>query len=84
MKWNNILPWLVPVIMAMLIGGAKLYEVIDVVDAIKIRQDTSGKKAIQELGDLKWRVRNIERYCCQNSNIKLEYQPHETEVAANK
>jgi hypothetical protein len=65
MQISQILPWLIPLIITLFIGGARLYELNDKVISIQHKQNTEGVKAIKELSDLKWRVHNIEEYCCQ-------------------
>jgi len=67
MKWSEVLPWLVPLLISMLLGYAKLYEVVNLVEKVALRQDTEGRMAIKEVNNLRWRVHNIEKYCCKEN-----------------
>ena len=56
--------WLGPLIVAILIGFAQVYSLIDRVNVIEERNRTEGTQALKELNDLKNRVQIIEAYCC--------------------
>jgi len=65
MKWNSILPWLIP--LALIAGSAciQMYATIDRVALMEFKQRSEGAKAIGELRELQKRVEILERFCCQ-------------------
>ncbi len=64
MKWNEMLPWLIPLLLIMASGGVQVYSLLDRVDAIELRNNTRGEAALQELNEIKHRVVILENYFC--------------------
>ena len=60
------LPWLVPLLLVLLSGGAQIYALIGRVDTIETRQNSSAKTDLVLLHDLKYRIETIERFCCED------------------
>jgi len=58
------LPWLIPLLLALLVSFGQLHTLANRVDVIEHQQNTDGKQAVKELTALKERVNSIEHYCC--------------------
>jgi hypothetical protein len=61
------LPWIVPLLMTLAAGGFQIYSLIGQVQELEYAQRTTGRAAIEELDSIKYRVSELERYCCQDS-----------------
>lgn len=58
------LPWLVPLLISILVGGFQLYGLIHRVDALEELDRTRGNAAIAQLHDVDNRVKRLEEFCC--------------------
>ena len=64
MKWQEMMPWLAPIIFSLIIGIFQLYGLIEKVHIIENTQQTEGVKAIKKLDNISYRVERLEEFCC--------------------
>ena len=81
---NNTLPWLIPLLMAILLGGYNLYSLIHRVDVLEYQSETEGKEAIKQLDNVDARVRRLEEFCCGEIVRYKEFIEKKSEVCEEK
>jgi len=64
MHIKDALPWLVPLLLSMLVGGYQLYSVVDRVVVLEENSRTTGVRAIEQLQEVDSRVKRLEEFCC--------------------
>jgi len=67
MKLNEIAPWLIPLLIVLLGAGGQMYGLIQRVDAIEVRNHTTGEAAIERLAEVEREILIIKERCkCTN------------------
>ena len=60
----NKIQWIVSLLAALIVGGYELWSLIDRVDKLEHRSYVLGEKLKDDVLDLRYRVRDIEKFCC--------------------
>jgi hypothetical protein len=80
------LPWLVPLLISVLIGGIHIYGLIDRVNKLELTSRTRGNAAINQLQNVDNRVKRLEEFCCgelKGFQIYIEDKAHGMDVNSN-
>jgi len=64
MNIKNALPWLIPLLVSMLLGGYQIWSLVDRVEALEESDRTKGEAAIRQLQSVDSRVARLEEFCC--------------------
>jgi len=77
------LPWIIPLLLYVLVGGFQLYGLIDRVHALEENSRTRGENAIHQLQIIDSRVNRLEEFCCGEVKEYQIYIEEKTHVMDN-
>ena len=59
--------WAGPLVLAFLIGFAQIYALFDRVNKLEVVINGLNVKARERLVDVEYRLKNVEKYCCEET-----------------
>jgi len=64
MNFKDMMPWLAPILISLIVGAFQVYGLIDRVNTLEITGRTRGDTAIAQLQNVDNRVKRLEEFCC--------------------